>query len=239
VDGHRPRPLSSKIVGHLARSLQDEAASAALRVRALANSAYICGTARLRYAERIACGRASQVHHGAVLCGRTTRSGPGLVLRRYAIVREYAYVDAHGGYIDLGEGSFVGQGCVLYGQGGLQIGANTLLGPHVCISAARHTFARTDTPIKFQREEYRGVRVGDDVWIGAQATLLDGVTVGRGAVVGAGAVVTHDVAQGAIVAGVPARVIGWRGDPPAGDPGADGDVSGAAKGGPHECRECR
>ncbi len=131
---------------------------------------------------------------------------------RYAIVREFAYVDAHGGHIMLGEGSFVGQSCVLYGQGGLTIGAHALLGPGVHISAARHTFARREMPIKFQPEEHRGVQVGDDVWIGAGATIMDGIVVGAGSVVGAGAVVTHDVAPWAIVAGVPAQVIGWRGD---------------------------
>ena len=60
---------------------------------------------------------------------------------------------------------------------------------------------------------YAEVVIEDDVWIGSRATILAGVTVGRGAIVGAGAVVTRSVPPMAIVAGVPARVIGQRGEP--------------------------
>ncbi|GAC1427796.1 MAG: hypothetical protein NVSMB65_00760 [Chloroflexota bacterium] len=209
--GHHPRQLSHKIAGHALRVARDTLRGGVLRLQALGASSYIARGAILRYPEHIVCGRSCQVHHGAILSGRTARRRAGLSLGRYVIIREYAYLDAHGGSIALGDGAFVGQGCVLYGQGGLSIGAHTLLGPRVCVSAAHHTFADRAVPIKFQPEGRRGVRIGDDVWVGTGATLVDGVRVGTGAVIGAGAVVTHDVPDWAIVAGVPARVVGWRG----------------------------
>lgn len=63
---------------------------------------------------------------------------------------------------------------------------------------------------KYEAESKGGIIVGDDVWIGARATILDGVTIGQGAVVAAGAVVTKDVPPYAIVGGVPAKVLKYR-----------------------------
>ena len=65
-------------------------------------------------------------------------------------------------------------------------------------------------PVRLQGYECAEVVIGSDVWIGAHATILPGVTIGDRAVVGAGAVVTRDVGEGQVVVGVPARVIGSR-----------------------------
>ena len=95
------------------------------------------------------------------------------------------------------------------GAAGIEIGDDTRIASGAAIYAFDHRFA-ADRPIRSQPVRSRGVRVGRDVWIGANVGIRDGVTVGDGAVVGMGAVVTRDVAPGAIVAGVPAQVIGWR-----------------------------
>jgi hypothetical protein len=78
----------------------------------------------------------------------------------------------------------------------------------VVIIPANHVFARLDVPINRQGFTAKGIHIGRDVWMGANATILDGVTTGDGAVVAAGAVVNHDVPSYQIVGGVPARRIG-------------------------------
>ena len=75
-----------------------------------------------------------------------------------------------------------------------------------------HTFARRDVPIRAQPPQDAPIVIEDDVWLAASAIVLGGVTVGRGCVVGAGAVVTHSLPPYSIARGVPARVVGVRGD---------------------------
>jgi acetyltransferase-like isoleucine patch superfamily enzyme len=116
---------------------------------------------------------------------------------------------AHG-FFEIGEWSFVGCNAVMGAGGGIRIGNNVLIGQCVNIHAENHRFADASRPIREQGVTYQGVVVQDDVWIGSKATILDGVTIGQGAVIGAGAVVTNSVPPFAIVAGVPARVIGSR-----------------------------
>src|SRR6185295_14198933 len=104
------------------------------------------------------------------------------------------------------------------GYGGITIGDHCLMGRGTSFFAGGHTFDRSDLLIVQQSLAAEPIVVGDDVYFGLNSVVLGGVTIGRGAVVGAGAVVTTDVPAGAVVAGVPARVVRVReGYPPAKD----------------------
>jgi len=107
--------------------------------------------------------------------------------------------------LTIGAYSRINRKCCLDARGPLRIGENVSVSPEVMILTALH---RMDDP-EF-RVETRPVVIEDHVWIGARATILSGVTLGRGCVVAAGAVVTRDVEPLAIVGGVPARPIGVR-----------------------------
>ena len=96
-------------------------------------------------------------------------------------------------------------------RGPIQIGDDTIFGPGVSIHAENHVFDDPETPIRAQGSIRKGIVIGRDCWIGAKVVILDGVIIGDGAIVGAGAVVTGDVPSGAIVGGVPAKVIKYRG----------------------------
>jgi len=121
-----------------------------------------------------------------------------------------AYVNAAGprGSVRIGDRTHVDQFTVLYGQGGLSIGRGCAIASGVIVySQTNQIDADREAPVLDQPVVYAPVHVGDDVWIGARAVILPGVTVGDHAVIGAGAVVRADVPAWAIVAGVPARVI--------------------------------
>lgn len=112
---------------------------------------------------------------------------------------------------DIEIGDYSGLGLNSRVMGPLKIGDNVMMGPEVMIFSRNHNIDRTDIPmIKQGDTPEMPVTIGDDVWIGARAIILPGVTVGRGAVVGAGAVVTKDVPEYAVVGGVPAKVIKYR-----------------------------
>ena len=131
--------------------------------------------------------------------------GDGLRLSHGAVISPYR------GEIILGNNVFIGPYSVLYGHGRLVIGSNVLIAGHVMIIPANHHIGDTERPIAHQGLSTRGISIADDVWIGGGAKILDGVSIGTGAVVAAGAVVTCSVAPYAVVGGVPARVIRWRG----------------------------
>jgi acetyltransferase-like isoleucine patch superfamily enzyme len=90
------------------------------------------------------------------------------------------------------------------------IGRNSMLGPYVNINCADHGMECGEEPMRFQCGCYGPVVIGEDCWICSHAVILMGVTIGDGAVVAAGSVVNSDVPPYAIVAGVPAKIVGDR-----------------------------
>lgn len=94
--------------------------------------------------------------------------------------------------------------------GTVTTGDNIMIAPNVIIAGGNHGIEACDVPMYYQSCTNKGIRMGNDIWIGANAAILDGVNIGSGAVVGAGSVVTKDVPSMAIAGGNPARVIRYR-----------------------------
>ena len=109
--------------------------------------------------------------------------------------------------IRIGARTIVNVGTYLSGEGGLEIGEDVLIGPHVKLLSAGHAIDEGDVIIARNRITRAKITVEDGAWIGAGAIVLEGVTVGRGAVVAAGALVRQDVPAGMVAAGMPAKVI--------------------------------
>ena len=105
--------------------------------------------------------------------------------------------------LHLGEGVFINIGCVFQDTGGIWIGDRTLVGHNCIFTTLNHG----------TEPERRGdmlpapIHIGSDVWFGARVTVVPGITIGDGAIIGAGSVVTKDLPARTVVAGVPARVI--------------------------------
>ncbi len=108
--------------------------------------------------------------------------------------------------ITIGQGSIIGDNAVLDGRNGITIGNNVVFSSNVSIWTEQHD--HRDPLFRCETQEKKPVVIDDRAWIGPNTIILHSVHIGEGAVVAAGAVVTHDVAPFAIVAGIPAKKIG-------------------------------
>ncbi|MEN6373331.1 MAG: acyltransferase [Smithella sp.] len=136
-----------------------------------------------------------------------------ICLQGTTLIANYGYFNADGGSITVGDWTAFNQGVHINASvgGKIVIGDHCPIGPGVVMRTANHKYMRSDMNIQNQGHNIADIVIDNDVWIGANAVILGGVHIGRGAVVGASAVVTKDVPPMAVVVGVPARVIKYRG----------------------------
>ncbi len=110
----------------------------------------------------------------------------------------------------IGDHTYINHNSDIYGQGGVTIGRYVLIGQNCNIMSVNHAFSDYKKPIALQGIEIGPIAIEDDVWIGANVTVLPNVTIHKGAIVGANAVVTKDIEAFSIVGGVPAKFIKYR-----------------------------
>lgn len=170
---------------------------------------------RLAHPANIHLGRQVYLDHGVYLhaCPQGIFIGDRTFVMHGSELHVYNFRGLPHSGIWVGENCFIGEFCLIRGQGGVHIGRSVLLAPRVQLLAVEHIFQDPRRPVMEQGIIARGIQIGEGAWIGAGAIILDGVTVGEGAVVGAGAVVTRDVPPYAVAVGVPARVIRQREGP--------------------------
>lgn len=112
------------------------------------------------------------------------------------------YTDC-GKNITIGKNVFINSGCRFQDQGGITIGDDALIGHNVVLATLNHGFAPEERSTTYPAP----IVIGRNVWIGANATVVPGVTIGDNAIIAAGAVVTKDVSMNTVVDGVPAKII--------------------------------
>jgi acetyltransferase-like isoleucine patch superfamily enzyme len=136
----------------------------------------------------------------------------GITLGDDVIVSRSCVIQGKTGPVMIGDRTDVGCNCIFSSVSGIEIGNSTLIAGHCYIGGGRYRSDRLDIPIMDQGSYSEGpVIIGEDVWLGAGVIVLDGVRVGRGSIIGAGAVVTREIPEYSLAVGVPARVIGTRG----------------------------
>ena len=164
---------------------------------------------RLAQPANIHLGRGVYIDHGVYLhaCPDGIRVGDGSYIMHGSVLHVYNFRDLPHAGITIGRKCFVGELNVIRGQGGVTLGDYVYTGSLVQILAVNHVFDDPDVPIMEQGITAQGIAIEDDVWLASGVIVLDGVRIGRGSVVGAGAVVTEDLPSHSIAVGSPARVV--------------------------------
>jgi acetyltransferase-like isoleucine patch superfamily enzyme len=137
---------------------------------------------------------------------RGIRIGSGVFIGRNTIL------SCKNGDIDIDDGANIGFNCELFSASRVQVGRNTLLAAYCYLIGGDHDFSDLSRPVIAQSRKSDGVTIGAGGWLGAGVKVLDGVSVGDGAIIGAAAVVRASVPAGAIAVGIPAKVVGHRGE---------------------------
>lgn len=108
----------------------------------------------------------------------------------------------------VGHNTWLGINAIILGK--VAIGSDVMIGPNVCIVGANHKIEDINKKMINSGLSIKGIEIKDDVWIGANSVVLDGVTIHKGAVIGAGSIVTKDIPEYAIAYGNPAKVVKYR-----------------------------
>jgi acetyltransferase-like isoleucine patch superfamily enzyme len=129
-------------------------------------------------------------------------------LGRQVFIGRGSVLSVRNGQVELGDHANIGGACRIGCSGGtVRIGRHVLVGAFTYIGGGMHRHDRTDVPMALQGQAFKGgVTIEDDVWIGGGCQVLDGVTIGKGSIIGAGAIVTKDIPPYSIAFGNPALV---------------------------------
>lgn len=156
-------------------------------------------------------GSGTKLYRHAVLNSYT--GGGKITVGRNCEILQGARIYSMGGSVTIGDNVSVNPYTIIYGNGkGVKIGDYTRIAGQCMIVAANHVFADPDVPITHQGMESKGINIGRDVWLGGGVRVVDGVSIADGCVIGAGSVVTKSTEPYGIYVGVPAKLVGRRGN---------------------------
>ena len=131
-----------------------------------------------------------------------------LVIGKGTQISSFTKIKSIDGPLRIGSRVVIGSSvAIASGRAGIEIGDDCFLSPNVVLTPGTHRYARLDAPIITQGMASKGIRIGSDVWIGANCTVLDGSEIGSGSIVGANSVVNGKISPLSIAQGNPAKVI--------------------------------
>ena len=210
LDEHLAGREKAELVGHLG-SWAVRGFWYRTRIKGSSGLLLIGKSVRIRYPQYLEVGRNFIVEDGVEIMALSTdgiRCGDNVTIGAYASIKPSSYYGRNiGEGLTIGNNSNIGRYSYIGCSGHIVIGNNVMMGPRVSLFAENHNFDDTDRLIRDQGVLRKSIFIDDDCWLASSSTILAGVTIGKGSVVAAGSVVTHDVPPYSVVAGSPARVI--------------------------------
>lgn len=159
----------------------------------------------VRHPHKIRIGDNVVIDDGCCLDAKGT-DNRGLLIGNGVFVGRNTILSCKNGDIEIDDGANIGFNCEIFSASRVHVGKSILMAAYTYLVGGDHLYDRTDIPVLEQGRTARGIDVGDGVWLGAHVVVTDGSTIGRDAIIGAGAVVVGDIPEFAIATGIPAKV---------------------------------
>jgi acetyltransferase-like isoleucine patch superfamily enzyme len=173
----------------------------------MGSSVYIQNGVELTGADKIEIGSESFIAHGVSIIIRNL-SSKGLIGKKVKLDKGVIIKPAgENCCIEIDDHTFIGSYTCIAGPGNVKIGKNCLIAAHSGIVANNHIFSDPTEMIRSQGLTCQGIVIEDNCWLGYGVKVLDGVTIGEGSVIGAGAIVTKNIPAYSVAVGVPAKVV--------------------------------
>ncbi len=135
-------------------------------------------------------------------------TSPYLVVGKKTMISSFCKIKTSHGPLTIGSNVSIGPGCFISSsKNGVGIGDHCLIGPNVTIIGNKYKYDRLDIPIYMQEETSEGIRIGENVWIGAGTVVIDGASIGDNVIIAPNSVVTKNIPNNAIAQGNPAKAI--------------------------------
>ena len=160
----------------------------------------------LRHPHKIHIGDNVVIDDNCLLDAKGTDNN-GITIGAGSFIGRNTILSCKNGDIEIGENANIGFNCEIFSASKVILGRNNLYAAYCYLIGGEHTYERTDVPVLEQERVSRGIRVEDNVWLGASVKINDGVTVGRDAIIGTSAVVRDDIPEFSIAVGIPAKVV--------------------------------
>ena len=171
---------------------------------------FIGNNTKIRNAGNIVFGKSVTIDKNCVIDGYASDKiifGNCVKIGAYSSLSSTSHFSKYGIGLKMGNNSAVGQFTEFGAAGGIEIGNDVIMGSYISFHSENHNFSDNTKLIREQGVTSKGIKIGNNVWIGAKATFLDGCSVGNNSVVAAGAVVNSVYPDNSIIGGVPAKVL--------------------------------
>ena len=171
---------------------------------------YIGKNCKIRNRHNIELGVNTTIENNIFIDGyarEKVQLGNNCKIGEYSFISCTSHFSKYGKALKMGNNSATGRFTEFGSAGGIEIGDDVIMGSYVSFHSENHNFSDRSKPIRLQGVTSKGIKIGNDVWVGAKVTFLDGCEVGNHCVVAAGAVVNGKFPDRSLIGGVPAKVI--------------------------------
>lgn len=171
---------------------------------------FVGSSCRILNRSNIIFGRNVTIDHNTVIDGFASEKlffGDNVKIGDHSLVTCTSHLSKYGKGLKIGNNSAVGRFTEFGASGGIEIGNDVIMGAYISMHSENHNYSNRSLLIREQGVTSVGIKIGNNVWVGAKATFLDGCIVGNNSVVAAGAVVNGVYPDNSIIGGVPAKIL--------------------------------